>query len=1712
MKVSGGPGENRFIRDSEIPQDSWFDTYQYDIRADSKAVTMGYRKKTIASCQYYVNNLPVVCNYWSGRSCGYEGNDGQPSGYNNGNCDFMGRRSRCNKYTGGNATDPEYHCVAINPFLSGLLDVDGKPLSEKDVLGYNGGSCDGMGCGRGVGGGDMGLEDLIKQPVVCNYYRPWQMSVGLTVPQSYESLITKYGPIRSYSADYYEALKRYTQDHSMGARLPFYFTVCNIRSRTQKCLYWDSDFGAEFVLTKDSAGNYYIDVTASLGAGSPCLKAKEDDEVAKFVALSDNPTYWLLRHVWAEAGGVVCNGARPDCPCYSGEWRFCTNDAMENGMRVTANQIMELRFWTNDWDSQQEYDDYFSQRPNWVDTTTADLYTFVEYTGSAAHESGRLMLGKKLHMCMPASIWNKYFDPTVYVESTDVQFSGGDEIGTSSEGGGCYFPTLMREAWGYKLFNQFSVVFPFVNDQFEDETNIGCELDDRRPKMFEKYTNNPEFDFIHAIGQTIRNKRVYLINTEIAGSCGGMGYNLNITQMSYEDRIETGKELQEFLEDTKVAHPDAIREGFSDSIAGVFNVGPVRLLVNAINSLLIVVELGTYDYDFRHRLVNSKFGAGTLQQTYFDFPNEPKKYQSLMGSFDPPATAGGEMVLFGVGCDPDMAPAHSMHVINMMGEYDVYAYSVDKETVGTDMSWTSVGNSSYVLAYLKDPSISHIFRWGVTSASMTYTKGAADEHLEGPCSEESIEMIPVFPSNNTVSIIVDGNNYEYKGTSFTSTQEQGFVIPGVVLLKPKDPEQEYHRFSKLSWELELEAWSMVFNATDSAPGKASKGGKRSRDYDNSTAEGRLKTGMSAGKKNGKDMVKVPYNLSISGNSFTVTDYSIGPVSVVGFAKDPRGRHLSASAIKVYVYASYAMCRSIEVNHVYKSNGPEEALNPWKGWALAPGGGMTSTGKTRYQSYHVRCGDHLMSFSSGKGPMWYPHSDCAKADIYETWAMCAYCVAPFEGIPRDDMRFCMTQAEVVYGEMPHSNWASACGIQCYFLHATFSDDTFGGYANVVASVDEHEYTSYGWRLPPFGNFARDFIDRNLCKDYIAYVAPLPPIFRSTWAPTIADDTMFNMSFNVFDSFSVTNATDSFSFSDTLNYGLCSNIGEMYSEEDRFTWDEIFDIRFFISGFYPKPMVPHHVGYVAGVGYVFKKQDVAWAWREFWVPIKRGGTLPNVHVLRPSYRSDLYKREHRYITDEGPTTLEFKAPVRDGSEYASDYPPTLALGKGPPRMFEFLYDSPTEYDGRFAGWLDDYDGESTVYSQTTSNRDFDHDYDTLFDEHYSTSLEEAEGAGRARIIGIDAITGEEIKKAYNRGILCVMRRRDLCQFPLTTTTELLTLTNELPPSSEDASAGPYTWLPDEGGGSIVMEGSAGDAKAIRAITIEGNWGKYDDETYFCQPTITVSILTPEGVSTTLGGFGGASGLASGNTSMSSYTITLSYKVTPYDLVLNRAEKIIISFGFVGSEGIAVDLPSLEMADQWQSVVEPIEVFERKYFVSTFKQPGKGPNPDTYEGTLLPRNRGGDFFPYHTAIQPDGYTAMNKMRGCWAGKHYEWLSTEPLPISIGTMTKIESEEQQKIYEQTLTLDVTNSDTLTFIASPPPYFKALQELIGTVDNPVSLDFKDMSFHGPVMKWKDFKGYHSLYNVYEHWKPGGHTWGWGDVVARQNCKLFDVYRETQHP
>jgi len=1048
----GAIGRTRYDRDAQIPQESWFGNYEFDMRAEPSYIKGGYRKKSIVSCQYYVQNQPAVCKFWKegdpGR-CGYvsgtvssgtvssgTNRDGIPSGYNEGFCDYLGRRSWCNKYDGGGkGEDPNFICLAPNPFLTGVISGDGRNVLKKDILGYNGGACDGYGCGRGkVFEGP--LNKLLKTPIVCNYYRPWQMSVGLTLPQSYGEAIRSLSD--NFSAQYYQALQKYNTSHALGVRLPFYFHVLNMRATMQKCLYWDDDRGAVFSLRSDGEGGYSIELSSNVR----CTCEKEDCVPYKTLDSAGGRASWLLRNIWCKGGGPVCNGVRTDCPCYSGDWLYCTDDSMMNGMRVTANQLMELRFWTHDWDSQEEYDRYFESRPNWSDATTADLYTFEKYIPSydrSVDGFGRQMLGKAIHMCMPASLWNRYYDPNIYITQDDIIYSAhGQELGTSSQGSH-HFPTLMQEPWGYTQFYDMTVVYPFVSDDFSDDKMMeGCiktTSDDRG--IYHKYTNNPEFDFITVIGQTIRNKVVYAANKTITGGFDYINDYLSAYEMSPADRETMIKNIVDEFEENLILHSDATVKTVSDNVSGYFLATPLRLLVNELNHIVIVAVIGGEVFIFKHRLVESSFCGLLLQQTRFD--HKPLKKQSLMGHFDPPATAEGSLMLLGASKSGDVYPAHSRHVVTLIDEYDEFAYIVERQDVSSDFSWGSVGNSPYVIVYMKDDRINYILNWGVSRASLSFigdsnnsaTSATANSDSPGDCSKEGleVELEQVYPDKSTKTIIVDGYNYEYKGTSYSNSQSHSFLEPGIVVFRPKNLKDRMRRYSSKDWDLSIEAWALVFTPQETDGGKTAPDPPTysARSSDNYRGDDRTSVGThsaSSGKDNPggfpgftRDVVKTPYVLSVSPTGFTVTGIKIGPIQVMGMAKAPNGKYVSASAIKVYVYTNTLFCRSVEINHAYKAIGKEEALNPFEGFALAPGGGYTPIGEERTAYNHPPCGDHLTSPGTGKGPMWYPYSRCDRADLYMLWAVCGSCVAPIDGSPRDDMRFCMTPSEIIMAALP-----------------------------------------------------------------------------------------------------------------------------------------------------------------------------------------------------------------------------------------------------------------------------------------------------------------------------------------------------------------------------------------------------------------------------------------------------------------------------------------------------------------------------------------------------------------------------------------------------------------------------------------------------------------------------------------------------------------------
>ncbi|KKK47400.1 hypothetical protein LCGC14_3155600, partial [marine sediment metagenome] len=91
-----------------------------------------------------------------------------------------------------------------------------------------------------------------------------------------------------------------------------------------------------------------------------------------------------------EDGTLPCNGVRTECVLYTGpEWEFATDAKMEIGQNINAEQLQEIRFFSDDWskfdDPQNEWEGRFAVPFIWafkgyVDVnTTPDIEDFLLY-------------------------------------------------------------------------------------------------------------------------------------------------------------------------------------------------------------------------------------------------------------------------------------------------------------------------------------------------------------------------------------------------------------------------------------------------------------------------------------------------------------------------------------------------------------------------------------------------------------------------------------------------------------------------------------------------------------------------------------------------------------------------------------------------------------------------------------------------------------------------------------------------------------------------------------------------------------------------------------------------------------------------------------------------------------------------------------------------------------------------------------------------------------------------------------------------------------------------------------------------------------------------------------------------------------------------------------------------------------------------------------
>ena len=1686
---------------------------QADPRSNEDDIVSGLRQTQLVSCQYWIKGLSPICNNWGDENgCGFITPPGEqgPSGYNSGNCDFLGRQFTCDRYQSSATEDlEEYHCILPNIFLSGLGKASGTAVTglilnaipKEEINGYCDGKCDSYGRGTGCGGIPG------TSPIVCNYFRPWQMGFGSLTPRDVRRTINEDGSVYISPEDLQAA---YEAIHTpMAYRLPLAFKIYNLRAEFQKCAYWNSDYGARFELYDD--GDIYLDADSEdPSEGCTCT----DINCRPYCTLDTPPEgsqEWLLDQVWSQAGTVVCNGAKPECPCYTGEWIYCNDISMLTGMRVTANQIFELRFWTAQWGSQAEYDSFFESKPNWQDVPTADIYTFKKWLKLGQTAADSVAEGQILHMCQPAPINDRRFIPSVYLTATDIQYTAaGINMGTTAPSAGAiYYPTLIRDPDLTSDIWPIDIVYPYASiTSFSSEV---CNEETNKEPLCIKRGSSINGDTISVIGTTTRKKTVYVFNLSLLDETlsefnnhWSMNTISNIKTTSGEDdgnftglskREGFFERLESFLDNTTKNNSDDILTVISDSETGYFKAGPLSLNYGEINKIVVCVKFTDTVWDFRIRPVLSKWYGGFLIQNSF---TQESTGESLPNRFFPNAQITGTIYsLIDTGkinseieskCSLDsiIHTASNQYSNTELGVSELYSYCYKKITVNneTAINWARIGNSGMIWVEIEDTNINYLFEWEVVSAEMKYNAA-----VEGNTSENvSMKVVAI--------------------EDFVSGERS--IPPSACILEPEDGLVKKIFFND-EWDLEITYWYKEIS------------------NDNSESDNVEVTSPDFSSEyitfddSGLEII-----FDNKSETFMIDNIDNRTVALMGLFAEEDGRIIASMATKMLVQVSMLECRNVEIDYRYNQ--------PTQWYILKPETSMSTLAipptieecQGEYSPRYFRpfCGDHKNGHQGlGRGPMWYPFYTCEQNDFYQAFAGASYCTNWFPDCPRDDMRFCGPTKYTAFVAPGGGSAYADCVLSFHYRYSvTTGEASFAGYANIVAYVDVAEYTAHSWTLPPFGTKGREMVRKWISQDNWVYLTSKNSdklYVTNQWIPLVPDNTDFYTSFNSFSESSVV-SPDSFMHINQLNFFKSDLIEEEVSTE-RKRFDEVFGSRGIWNASYPPPLVIQGI-IVKSIHYYFKDPYTTWAWRERWEDISYIENERNLYFLtyeKPDYVYDYEKQEHRYICDESTYLVKFIAPVIE-ENVLTKYP-SLQLGNGPKRFFEIVYDDYTTGD---VDWKDEGSGnvdgsveegeEENIYEVTSPNAagsKWSHDKDCLFDDEAVRTYEEADVVGRK--ISISDGMGGFADSYYNRGVIFNLSRDALNYLPYEEIDCVLAITVS-PESNIVWGKGAYSW--DNIAPSITVDLTGENVgSCISELVIEGFWGNHDIQ---IDSAVTKrNVCIPEIIVTEGYGDGETITLVSkaevafdkdvyGEIGVVPYTITFELQPTVDRMINKQATSMEISLDCSISQYIYLQSVGFKSATYVDST-ESIQVYERMYITSIASNLGDHniDGPQVNGNFVLQHDLDMDNSGTYYAISPELYyvpedeiEVRDKIRAVYASQQYrEDISLE---IDISNISQIEQEEQKELYEDAFNRDV-DGDVVRYSSVLPPAFSKFFS-----DHNIQINFlESLTFTTTKAKWDD----HYLQDLYtsgEMWYPQGHKFQWAENVTRMRCYEIDYMPE----
>ena len=746
----------------------------------------------------------------------------------------------------------------------------------------------------------------------------------------------------------------------------------------------------------------------------------------------------------------------------------------------------------------------------------------------------------------------------------------------------------------------------------------------------------------------------------------------------------------------------------------------------------------------------------------------------------------------------------------------------------------------------------------------------------------------------------------------------------------------------------------------------------------------------------------------------------------------------------------------------------------------------------------------------------------------------------------------------------------CFCMHYYSDCSMSAVIFGGWANISARVDRDKYIKYRWTLPPFGNKGRDLLERFLSQDCVMhevlYQMPFDtdedgnPITDADgnplveyripepdfeWMPMVMDHSMFFMSFNSFDSNGetldlVSENLYGFNFVNQLNFMTLSNITETIDSVTRYSFDDVFDIRFEEKCTYPLPLLPKGDSGSSVAFYTFKEDSTAWAWQETWKQIERAkeGTeqIKCVRLVRPNYIYDAYKKEHSVICSEGMHTIHLRGYNPEEKKDAQ-----ISLDGVNYRSFDIIYGNPSggtwtydseSYNADYVDWLDVGGGGDTggssksdnIYEVTSDENDWAHPKNMIF------SVEASKEKLDSRKITKINESGSESHQYYNRGLVAQIRKdfleflpKNFYECTLNGKDAAFNLTGgkfgcALTGPAQYNWQGTYSLLPGKfifntSTVSFASEDSITPCN-IASISIEGYYGRINTTNLvtkkasnlsFVQPGISITAKTEDGDEYTLRGF--ASNSVTPKTlnmhkDTKSFTENYSAKfllpLSPIEMVKKRITKFTINLFGLPDYFIAINNLKVEFAEYKKEASEDVFVWERKYNISQYS-PEDELNPDGPSYILksdIDESNAGQYFSFSELYKTESKLLTNKIRGALFERSIE--DDEAVPITIDTVLDVEKEKQKELY--TAAYDLEDLKELNYNTMlPDTIFKNLPEsATGGVSGGCKITI-------PKIPWDSLKLVKEFVQ-FPLWRVNGHRFVWADQYNEEPCRERQFY------